>query len=178
MRDTRRYLPLGILVPLLALTGCGTETSAEACAGIQVYATHTTETAAALTADPESADRFKAAVAQHGSRAERAAVQHVTGLSRPDEDLASVYVETDRARPPRIEGVSDEDYAEKSRAHDRMEREGKSIIQALSKWWRGVDESRPEHARLWVWVQYEGDGGSMARQLFDRPGNFCAPPTR
>ncbi|MGV9451674.1 amidohydrolase family protein [Streptomyces sp. NPDC003635] len=176
MGDPRRRRGLAIsLLALLPVTGCGAESAAKPCEGIRIYPAHTTETAAALLADPTSAERFKAAVARHGSGAERAAVRHVTGFSSPDEDLASLNVETDHARPSRIDGTSDEHYLEKDRAHDLMEQEGKVIVQALSKWWRGHDESQPGHVEPWVWVQYDGDGGSMARELFERSGNFCAP---
>ncbi|MDT9695268.1 hypothetical protein [Streptomyces sp. P17] len=161
------------------MTGCGTDKATEACEGIQVYPAHTTETAAALIADPESAERFKAAVARYGSRTERAAVRHVTGLSSPGEgvehDQVSLYVETDRTPPPPIDGLSDERYSEKSRAHDRLEQEGKVIVRALSKWWRGRDASQAEHLEPWVWVQYEGGGGSMARETFEASRDFCAP---
>ncbi|CCK25104.1 putative secreted protein [Streptomyces davaonensis JCM 4913] len=170
---------MGVPIALLALTACGTGEAAEACQGIRVYPAHTTDTAAALVADPESAERFKAAVTRYGTRAEREAVKHVTRLARPDDSagsgLVSLYVETDLARPPRIDGTSDPDYSTKSRAHDRMERKGEVIIRSLSRWWRGRDESQPEHVEPWVWVQYEGEGGSMAREPFDRSTNFCAP---
>ncbi|WP_328868923.1 hypothetical protein OHT76_01865 [Streptomyces sp. NBC_00287] len=179
MGDLRRAVGVPVVVLLAALTGCGTDKAAAACEGIQIYPAHTTETAAALIADPESAERFKAAVARYGSRTERAAVRHVTGLSSPDEgvqyDQVSLYVETDRTPPPPIDGLSDERHSEKSRAHERMGEEGQVIVRALSKWWRGRDESQAEYAEPWVWVQYEGGSGSMAREAFERSAKFCAP---
>ncbi|MFE5796229.1 hypothetical protein ACFQ8C_27120 [Streptomyces sp. NPDC056503] len=142
-----------------------------------MYPTYTTETAAALISDPSSVDRFKEAVARHGDEAERRAVAHVTRLAEPFEgpefDLVTLHVDTDVAAPPPIDYSSEEPQEENRKSFERWESEGEIIVRALSKWWRGDDESKPD-SPPWVWVQYQG-GGSMARDLFKRRFEFCMP---
>lgn len=144
-----------------------------------MYPSYTTETAATLISDPSSVDRFKKAVAQYGSEAERQAVGHVTQLAAPFEgpefDLVSLHVDTNVAAPPPIDYSSDEPQEKNRQAIERWGSEGKIIVRALSKWWRGDDESKPD-SPPWVWVQYQ-DRGSMAREVFKRPGAFCMPST-